>query len=253
MPRTFTAQDLIQLPSLGAEDAVALVTQLATAATNEGKLAPPIQEALDDLQATSAVLKIEMKKRGQSDGVDPAAARAADGVLDRAWSSTEAWLSGWAGLEAHAHVEAARGAHRRLFPEGLTFLTKKYKVEWTESEMRLDIIDEEKLDKLFDALGGKAFLKSLRAAHQAYGDALGITCAKAAVGPAPLVRDALDATLASAREYVAQVAGSVRRKKPETEATATRLLAPLASWETSRRAASPPVPVVTPAASADAT
>ena len=236
MARTFTAQDLIQLPSLGAEDAIALVTQLGTVAKNEGKLPAPIQEALDELHAANENLKTEVKKRGQADGVDPAAARVADGVLDRAWSSTEAWLSGWATLGGHAQADDAARAHRRLFPDGLTFLTKKYKVEWTESQMRLDTIAEEKLDKLFDALGGKPFFKTLRAAHDAYGEALGITRAKASSGPAPLVRDALDSTLAAAREYVAQVAGSVRRKKPDSEALATRLLSPLASWETTRRA-----------------
>jgi hypothetical protein len=173
---------------------------------------------------------------------------AADLTLDRAWSATESWLSGWTSLESHDHADTAKALYARLFPEGLSFLTKSFKAEWAESEARLGAIDEDKLGKTFDVLGGKAFLAQVRQAHDVYGKTLGITATKSAPEVAPQIRDSRDALFAAMREYVAQVAASVRRKKPESEALGTRLLRPVASWETRRRAAGGAVTPETPTA-----
>jgi hypothetical protein len=44
---------------------------------------------------------------------------------------------------------------------------------------------------------------------------------------------------AALREYVAQVAASVRRSKPETHVLADALLAPLTNWESAKRSTGP--------------
>jgi hypothetical protein len=50
MARTFTARDFITLPTLTAEEAAALATELVTAATSAGKLPVGVAESLDDLR-----------------------------------------------------------------------------------------------------------------------------------------------------------------------------------------------------------
>jgi hypothetical protein len=250
MTRSFTAQDLIQLPSLSAEDTVALATELATAAKAIGRLPGPLVETLGDLKNAREGLLAEIQKRSAASELDPKAARAADAVLDSAWSAFSTWLGAWGEID-NTHREAAQAAFARLFPAGLAFLTRKYKAEWAESEARLQIIAREKIDVMVDALGGAPFLKALRRAHDAYGEALGITHAKPAASPSANVRDARDAALAAMRDYVAQVAATVRRRKPETEALATALLRPISAWQPARRTPpsipTPAPPIVVPA------
>ena len=53
MARSFTAQDWITLPSLTAEETVALATELVTAAGGKKKLPEAVAESVSDLQETA--------------------------------------------------------------------------------------------------------------------------------------------------------------------------------------------------------
>ena len=66
-------------------------------------------------------------------------------------------------------------------------------------------------------------------AHNAYGEALGITTVKAAV-ETPAIRVARDAVVEVVRGYVLRVAALVRKSDPKAEALSQRLLAPIVNW-----------------------
>jgi len=218
MAGTLTAQGLIQLPSLTAEETVTLATKLITAAQSASTLPGNAPTALDDVKASLQTLSAELAKRGQR-VEDKAAAREADTQLDRVWSAIDRFLSAWAAIDGTELAEQATALRQRLFPDGLAFLTKNFNAEWAASEQRL---------------GGGAFVASLRRAHKAYGQALGVTEAKDAPLPVPQIREARDAVLDDIRVYAAQIVGSVTRKNPASEDVAEALLRPIAAWPVRR-------------------
>jgi hypothetical protein len=247
MPRTFTPQDLIQLPRLNAQDMVALVTELETVATPRRPLPGGADTAFVDLLAARDALRTELRDLGSQDPVDLASARAADSALDRAWTAFRDWTQSLAQLsdDDHPHAAEARLLLVRLFPDGVTFVQKQYKEEWVESQTRLDRIAAEQLEGAIDRLGGTAFLKAIRRAHEAYGKVLHITVER----PAPLnpkIRTAMAAVDETLRIYATQVAASVARGKSDTEERARVLLAPLMVWEGRRRGRATEEPEATP-------
>jgi hypothetical protein len=234
MARSFTAQDIIALPVMTAQETVALGRALETRAARH-HLHGALAETLADVTATRTALAGALAlKQAQSKPTSPEAI-AADHALDRAWSATCQWLGAWARLGAPPSKRAGE-VLGVLFPDGLSFVNLPYLGEWGESKTRLDVIGAQHLDKDFAALGGKAFLDALRAAQQAYGKALGVTDA-APAQPAPAdVRGAMHDAQGALREYVAAVAGSVRRKQPKTSEVAQDLLGPLIDWQPERAA-----------------
>ena len=253
MARTLTAQGLIQLPSLTAEETVTLATKLITTAESAGALPGNARSALDDVRTSLQLLSAELTKRGQL-AEDKTAAREADTQLDRVWSAIDRFLSAWAALDGTELAVEAATLRQRLFPDGLSFLTKNFNAEWAASGQRLEIIAAEKHEGTFDRLGGAPFLASLRRAHEAYGKALGVTKAKDAPPAVPQIREARDAVLDDIRVYAAQIVASVTRKDPSTEALADTLLRPISTWPTRRGGAAStvdeapsPTPDVAPA------
>jgi len=224
--RSLAPQDFIQLPPLGEAGTLTLVEELEAVARRL-RVSDEAKTALTALLERTGRLERAIAARERAGSSADPRARAADRALDDAWGALQTWLLGWTRLpdHAHPHVDDARKLYAGLFPKGLQFLTLEFKDEWTESKNRLDQIEGHGLDRLLDALGGRAFLTSLRAAHRAYGDALQIT------GEDPeadaLVRRALAETHMALREYVAQVAAMVRRNDAASVEAASELLGPL--------------------------
>lgn len=237
MFRSFRAQDFIQLPPLSEAGTLTLVDELEAAAQVAPKLSYGVTAALGHLVTRCEELKKHIAARERAGSSADPKARAADRALDDAWCALQSWLLGFTQLpdRAHPRVRDAKALYRMLFPKGLQFLTLEFKDEWTESQNRLTRIQEEHLDVLIGELGGSPFLANVIERHGAYGDVLQIT----GRGPEPdaLVREALEATHMALREYVAQVAATVRRNEPESVETAAHLLEPL-----SARAAAPGEP-----------
>jgi hypothetical protein len=231
MLRSFRPQDFIQLPPLSEAGTLTLVEDLEAAAKGPpAKLQPPVITAMARLLETTRDLKRLIATRERSGSAHDPRARAADRVLDDAWGAIQTWLLGWTRLpeRSHPRIHDARELYAALFPKGLQFLTYDFKDEWKESQARLDGIAERHEDTLVEALGGRAFLDNVTRAHLAYGEALHITGGQ---GPDPDddVQTALDATHMALREYVAQVAATVRRTEPESVGLAEHLLAPLSA------------------------
>jgi hypothetical protein len=247
MARSFTSQDLIQLPRLSAAEAAVLITELLTAAAAEqrsikGKELPPaIERSRKRLTVAHASLDAAVQPQASPE-TDTQVKRKSDRVIDNAWSATFDWLSGWCKLppEVNPHLSEATSLFALVFPEALGFTKLPYKVEWQESKSRLDAIDREGHDKTFKQLGGGVFLDHIREAHEAYGAALHITVPKPQEAPPPDVRAKLDAAQAALRDYATRVAAHADPDVPGSEALTESLLKPLTEWESSHKAAPEP-------------
>jgi hypothetical protein len=230
MGRTFTTFDLVQLPHLDAGGAQSLATSVLTAG-KQAKLNPSLKNAYTEVAAALKALEAAVRSRMPVTEVSSGQrAKQSDMVIDSAWSGTFDWVNGWAKMPFLAQAALAATLREQLFPDGLKFVLIPYRLEWAESNNRLTLIKEKKLDAVFDKLGGAPILDSLRKAHKAYGDALNITEASDAEESAS-VRDALADLLDALRAYVVKVSATVDRKKPKTAKLADKLLAPIMTWQ----------------------
>lgn len=253
--RTFTAFDLVRLPRLDANTAQSLASAIIAAAEKIA-LSDGAKEALEAVaKALKGIIEAsgahKLKEAPKADGPSKLEA---DSALDSAWVGTYDWLSGWARLPEAPKAEIARELRDRLFPDGLKFTRYAFTKQWAESNTRMSLIDEAKLDKIFEELGGNVFLESLRATHRVYGDVLGLTKAKEdEAARAERIRDALDHLANSLRAYILQVVAMVRPSDPEGQAKVDKLLAPVATWQSSASAKASPAqpPVEAPPPPAD--
>src|SRR5262245_44663004 len=231
MARSYSAVDLVQLPNLDAGSAQALGAEILNAA-DKVKGAEPlpesVAEALGDLSQALLVLRKAAAKRLAPPG-DPQRAKLADQAIDAAWSGFFDWLSGWAKMPGLAKAKIAGDLSTKLFADGLKFVLLAYKLEWAESDARLLLIKQRKLDVEIKQLGGEDILKALHAAHKAYGEAIGIT---ATPEDSAKIRDALDGFTDALRAYVIRVSASVSKKDKKSPARAEALLKPIVTWET---------------------
>ncbi len=179
--------------------------------------------------------------------------RAFDQTLDHAWAAFDDRLSAYASLPTSSKSRANAVALRaEIFPDGMTFLKLNYPSEHAESEKRLAIVKSHEKD--FDVLVGEEFIASLRAAHAAYGKALGITEAKKEITESVSLAEPLAAFRAAAGKYALQVLAFGDDEKHS--AAARKALAPvdafraitLAARGGKRKAAAPaPLPPDAPA------
>lgn len=232
MLQSFRPQDFIHLPPLGEPGTLTLVDELTEVARSTPKVPPLVTASLGRMLESVEDLKKQIALRERAGSrLDPRA-RAADRALDDAWGALQSWLLGWTRLpdDAHVSIPDARSLYQALFPKGLQFLTLDFKDEWTESQNRIDQIFQHRLDAVIAALGGQAFLDNLRHAHKVYGEALHITPGSTnQPDPDQNVRRALETTHMALREYVAQVAATVRRSERDSVDLAAVLLAPLSA------------------------
>lgn len=245
MGRSYQPLDLVQLPTLTAEEAFALTSQLCTQAA-EVRVPARVAEPLEDLERERDGMSAALIARRVGAGGDTGAAKNADRQLDRVWGAFHNWLTGWLELEDHPDAALIAALHTFLFSEGLAFLAFRFEKEWAASETRIVALAKEGREELVKDLGGAPFLTALRRAHASYGKALAITAATDAPTEAR-IREQLDAALAAIRAYVVAVAASVKRGQPSTAARAERLLRPLTEWESTKASAmqggAPPAPL----------
>lgn len=243
--RSSSAFDFIRLPKMDAISAHSLGMSILAAAEGQ-TLTEAAQEAHDDVKvallALGMVLKGKLPKEHSEEGLGT---RQADWALDRAWSATYDFLNGWAKLDDEPKAAIAAEMRERLYPDGLKFTKIKYSKQWTESHRRLDLIAEGRLAAHFTTLGGEAFLDTLKRAHEAYGEVLGITKAPEEPVEEQKIRDALDGLSHALRAYVLHVSAIVRRDDPAQKALVEKLLAPLAQWQSPAVAKATVAPVVT--------
>ncbi|HEU4412013.1 MAG TPA: hypothetical protein VFS43_42625 [Polyangiaceae bacterium] len=242
MARYFTPADLVALPRLSANAAVALGNELLTVAKGAGKLAPGVQKAHKRLAAALADLEGQFAAGAvEAGGYDSAAASAADTKLDRAWGALSDFAQSFLRLP-HDDAEVRADAQRVVdaaFGQGLRFLQLPYKLQWAESKARLQRLGDKATAASLKRLGGELFLQTLTRAHDEYGAALNIT-ASAEPGPKATrtLREVLEAFTAALRVYVMQVA-AFGVEEEANQAAAKALLAPVARWQVGRRVTAP--------------
>jgi hypothetical protein len=232
--------DLIQLPRFDASGAVSLGADLLRAAEAQPDLPSPIQRARVELDAQLAALRAAIEARlAAATSADPARVAAvanADCNLDACWSALFDWLTGFSKLPGVARETAeAVELLRELYPDGLSFISLPYELEWRESEGRVRRIASETLGERIQKLGGRPFLDALRKAHKEYGDLLGLPrAAGAQKNDDARLREALDAFTAALREYALRVTAHVEMDAPDTAKLARALLTPLMSYRGAR-------------------
>lgn len=220
MSELFDVTAYVRPPVLKVAGAVGLATALLHAIPRDAP--PPVRAAAKKLRARAAALQEAWRGAERvSRAEDP---RPADQAIDNAWGALYARLEAYASLDRERVPRAARAAEllTALFPDGLSFLKLPYAEEWSESKKRLDRVASDALDKDLDALAGKEFLEEVRAAHERYGKAIGITAPRAAVdAPASLVEPLREVSRAIAA-YAVQVVAAAQQS--DDEATTSGLL-----------------------------
>jgi hypothetical protein len=234
MARSFNPNDLIALPNVDADGAVALAQSLESASLDPEnnnkprKLPTAVRAALDDVIEDRKTLQEVL---GSAPAPEPEK-KEADRKEDAAVGALYDLLRAWARVEGEipeGDIAARLLAHLKD-NEGTSFINWPLEREWSAVETRLQTITREKLEPEFEKLGATPILKHLRAVHKRYGEVVGTTKATAAV-ESPKVRESRDTVLDSIRHYVGAVAGSVLRKQPETRDLADLLLKPLTEWK----------------------
>ncbi|HEU4404719.1 MAG TPA: hypothetical protein VFS43_05450 [Polyangiaceae bacterium] len=240
MSRSFSAYHLISLPRLSAPTALALGTELVTAFRLQGEPPAALAKGAERLEGSLEALRSSRQRLLDAQKLDAGAAFAADLRLDAGWAALYLLLQAWAKLPDRGPGADGVGRARHLieiiFPQGLSFTQAPYKIEWAESQMRLDRLGEPENADHVRALGGESFVAEIREAYEAYGEALQIT-ARRAEAKAVRVREPLDEVVTALRRYVLAVAAYADERDDDeaARALAEALLAPLAAWQSPRR------------------
>jgi hypothetical protein len=233
MTRSFTPDTLVVLPTMRTAAVLALIASLESAAKNERRLKSTIIESLGVLLDARDALQRAFIARTQASARadDP---RPVDQRVDEAWSAFESWLAGWKRCRKAPRRAEAEALHQRLFPDGLKFLTMKFREEWAESLSKIALLEQREAKQLVRELGGGVFIDEILEAQQAYGEVLGITQAMPKQ-PEPMeLRPHLDRAQSALRDYVLVVAGYGASPRRDARALADRLLAPIHEFESTR-------------------
>jgi hypothetical protein len=149
-----------------------------------------------------------------------------------AWKAIRDRLVGFEALpEGNADRTQAILLRDTLFADGLEFNLISFARHHAESEHRLRLLDEVGLAKDLVRLVGDHFVKMLRAAHQAYGDALGINMA-APQAVAVLLSEPLRALADAITGYALQLV-ALARHEPEKRDAIVRALSPIDEFRAS--------------------
>ncbi|HEU4404933.1 MAG TPA: hypothetical protein VFS43_06535 [Polyangiaceae bacterium] len=236
MSRSYFVVDLVALPRLSAMTALALGTELHTVYKLQDAPPEALHKPAERLGHGVGALRASRQDAVDAPKADSGAAAAADLRLDTAWAAFFLCLQGWAKLPAEGPTaepaEIARQFIDVLYPQGLSFTQAPYKIEWAESQARLDWLDEPANAGRVKALGAELFVAEIRGAYEGYGEALQIT-ARRAEAKAVTVREPFENLVTALRRYVLSVSAYANEADgdPAAIALAETLLAPLAAWQ----------------------
>lgn len=225
LPQPLALTDYTTAPRLSASSAVSLGIALLTVVPKPAPQAVRIAAT----RLRTAVVDLQ-RDWGRELEATPASTipRDADLRLDRAVRATALRLEAYALLapERVPEAEPAKAAYGRLFPQGLRFLNLPYEEQWAHCQRLLEAIDaDEALAADLEELVGESILAELRAAQEAYGDALGITTERAAAEVVPLL-DRIGAVRAAIIGYALQIV-AMQDVDSGRLAAARRALAPI--------------------------
>lgn len=181
-----------------------------------------------------AALDLEAKWKANESAPKATDVRPLDTQLDRMWGVLERSLDRYTVLPS-GDEDRSRAAQldEALFYDGLGFLKLRYVEQHAESQRRIDRIAEEGLREDLDRLVGPKFVEALHEAHQAYGDALGIT---APSEPRPSLESLLEPLRAVGRAVVGHAVQLLAFGADPTQVEAARrALAPIDAFRAAAR------------------
>jgi hypothetical protein len=216
-------------PKLDVAGAVTLAVQLLT---NLPKTPPaPVKKAAQILRKRTVTLQSVWKERDRIAG--PEDPRPIDVMADGAMGRLHGRLRDYAGLPADRFPLAPRAQEilDTLFPKGLAFLTTDFASQWSETEKKLQRIDEEGLAKDLDQIAGPEFLAEVRRIHKLYGEAIGATRARGKAEVPSLVKPLRDVSSAITGYAIQLVAVLMDASADDAKRTAARAaLVPLDTY-----------------------
>lgn len=236
MTRSYTARGLVVLPSLSSAAAAALGHELLAVARRQPELPSLVAPTCDRLEQAHAALRASRAYMDEVEGDGGEKAADVDRQVDTNWGALHSFLQGWARLstpgEGADKAERARLLLDGLFAEGLRFLKLPYKIEWAETQKKLDRLEKPDYAEHVKALGAGPFVAAIRESFEAYGVALKLTERRAEARAQIKVREPLDKFVTALRAYVLHVTtyASTGGEGSAEEALAAALLEPLASW-----------------------
>lgn len=216
-------------PKLDVAGAVTLAIQLLT---NVPKSPPtPVKKAAQILRKRTVTLQSVWKERDRI--AKPEDPRPIDVMADGAMGRLHGRIDDYAGLPADRYPLSARAQQlaKSLFPDGLAFLTTDFASQWSETEKKLQRIDEEGLAKEIDQIAGPEFLAEVRRIHKLYGEAIGATRSRSKAEVPSLVKPLRDVSQAITGYAIQLVAVLMDAGTDAAKRTAARAaLAPLDNY-----------------------
>ncbi len=221
----FNVADYVQPPKMDVAHAIAVTAKLLRRVPAGAPAS--VKAAVAQLRKRVATLRAAWMKRTAKKPAPSAKPQVA--ALIAAWTALQTSLTAWTQLPLGESAEQAEAQAQldAIFPRGRLFLTLERGALWAESERRLEPLDAEGHASKIDALVGGTFLRTLREAHRACGDALGCTAtpapAEASVDLASLlnaVRDAISA-------YALQLLASTDAEDASSIARTAHALSPI--------------------------
>lgn len=165
----FAIHEALGPPRISAPGGIVLVKRLLISAPDD--LTVREQKALSKVRDQGVDVQRIMKLRAR---LAPVNMEAEDRELDGWWGAIHDQVGAWTRVPSHPNYREAVSLQSSLYPEGLTFTNMKFEVQWVESNVRIERIDEESLKSRLEALIHPALLPLLEQAHWAFGEKLGV-------------------------------------------------------------------------------
>ncbi|MEP7125241.1 MAG: hypothetical protein ABJE95_30200 [Byssovorax sp.] len=226
--KTFDGSKYLQVPRLDLLQAFSLAIALLSAVPRDAGAGS--RRAAKALRAATVILQKLWSARQRSlSTVKTVDKAAADNRIDVAWGALKMRISGCAMLPqaASPRVAIAEVLEKKLFPAGMAFLKAPMEAEWAVSDELITRIDNDKLAAEIDDVAGPEYLVEIRAAHIAYGEALGITKAHVVANDVAALLEPMRAVISAIGDYALQIVATVDRSDPATITAAKNALLPL--------------------------
>jgi hypothetical protein len=226
--KAFDPNQYLRTPRLDLPQAFSLAIALLHALPKEASAGS--RRAAKALRAATVALKQLWSARERSlSTVKTVDKVAADNRIDVAWGALKMRVSACAMLPEAASplVVLAESLETQLFSRGMSFLKAAMEAEWAVSDEMLTRIDKDGLAATIDAVAGPEYLVEIRAAHIAYGEALGLTKAHVAPEDVSTLLEPLRAVISAIGDYALQIVASVDREDPASIKVAKNALLPM--------------------------
>lgn len=245
--KAFDPSQYLRTPRLDLPQAFSLAIALLHALPKEASAGS--RRAAKALRAATVALKQLWSARERALSTAKTVNRvAADNRIDVAWGALKMRVSACAMLPEAASplVVIAEALEAQLFSRGMSFLKAPMEAEWAVSDEMITRIDKDGLAGSIDAVAGPEYLVEIRAAHIAYGEALGLTKAHVAQEGVATLLEPLRAVISAIGDYALQIVATVDRDDAASIKVAKNALLPMDRYRESaaRRATKGSKPVV---------